>query len=255
MRAIVERLPAIPAPRWVETAAQPIAVDDVIEYLVAAIALEPGARGIFEIGGGDRMSYAELMREYARQRNLRRPLVRLPLITPGASRLFLGVLTPRHGRIVGAMLDSLRNETVVRNPNADEAFSIEPRGLGEAIERALAAEDRDLAETHWSQALASTSKPRLGGTKHGRRLVSSRVVRVNRRPNIAFGRIERLGGATGWYALNWFWTLRGLLDELRGGVGLRRARVIRACSESATPSTSGGSSASIPDAGYCFPRR
>jgi uncharacterized protein YbjT (DUF2867 family) len=224
VRAIVERLPAIPAPRWVETAAQPIAVDDVIDYLVAAVALEPGARGIFEIGGGDRISYAEVMREYARQRNLRRPLVRIPLVTPGASRLLLGVLTPRHGRIVGAMLDSLRNETVVHDPTADEAFSVEPRGLSEAIERALAAEDRELAETHWSQAPASTSKARLGGTKHGRRIVSSRVVRVNRRANVAFGRIERIGGATGWYALNWFWSLRGLLDELRGGVGLRRGR-------------------------------
>jgi uncharacterized protein YbjT (DUF2867 family) len=224
VRAIVERLPAIPAPRWAETAAQPIAIDDVIEYLVAAVALEPVARGIFEIGGGDRITYAEVMREYARQRNLRRPLVRIPLITPDASRRLLGVLTPRHGPIVGAMLDSLRNETVVHDPTADEAFSVEPRGLSEAIERALAAEDRDLAETHWSEALASTSKSRLGGTKDGRCIVSSRVVRVNRRPNVAFGRIERIGGATGWYALNWFWILRGLLDELRGGVGLRRGR-------------------------------
>jgi hypothetical protein len=208
----------------VETAAQPIAVDDVIEYLVGAVTLEPGATGIFEIGGGDRMSYAEVMREYARQRNLRRPLIHIPLITPSASRRFLGVLTPRHSRIVGAMLDSMRNETVVRDLQADEAFSVEPRGLSEAIEGALAAEDRDLAKTHWSQAVSSTSKSRLGGTKHGRRLVSSRVVLVKRRPNIAFARIERLGGATGWYALNWFWTLRGLLDELRGGVGLRRGR-------------------------------
>jgi hypothetical protein len=122
------------------------------------------------------------------------------------------------------MLDSLRNETVVHDPTAEEAFSVEPRGLSEAIERALAAEDRDLTETHWSQAPASTSRSRLGGTKHGRRIVSSRDVRVNRRANIAFGRVERIGGATGWYARNWFWTLRGLLDELRGGVGLRRGR-------------------------------
>jgi hypothetical protein len=196
----------------------------VIEYLVGALALEPGMSGIFEIGGGDRMSYAEVMREYARQRNLRRPIVRIPLITPRASRLFLGVLTPRHGRIVGAMIDSLRNETVVCDPTADEAFSVEPRGLSDAIKRALAAEDRELAEMRWSQAPTSTSKLRLGGTRFGRRMVSSRAVRVNRRANIAFEPIERIGGANGWYALNWFWTLRGLLDELRGGVGLRRGR-------------------------------
>jgi uncharacterized protein YbjT (DUF2867 family) len=224
VRAIVERLPAIPAPSWVETAAQPIAVEDVVEYLVAAVALEPGTNGIFEIGGGDRMSYAEVMREYARQRHLRRPLIRIPLLTPRASRLFLGVLTPRHGRVVGAMVDSLRNETVVHDSTADQAFSVEPRGLSEAIERALATEDRELAETHWSRALMPTSKSRLGGTKFGRRMVSSRVVRVNQRANIAFGPIERIGGTTGWYAFDWFWTLRGILDELRGGVGLRRGR-------------------------------
>ena len=222
VRAIVERLPAIPAPSWVETAAQPIAVEDVVEYLVAALAMEPGTSGIFEIGGGDRMTYAEVMREYARQRHLHRPLIRIPLITPRASRLFLGVLTPRHGRVVGAMVDSLRNETVVHDSAADQAFSVEPRGLSEAIERALATEDRELAETHWSQALMPTS--RLGGTKFGRRMVSSRVVRVNQRANIAFGPIQRIGGGTGWYAFDWFWTLRGLLDELRGGVGLRRGR-------------------------------
>ena len=170
------------------------------------------------------MSYVELMREYARQRNLRRPTIQIPLITPRASRRFLGVLTPRHERILGAMLDSLRNETVVHDPTAHGTFSVKPRGPSEAIERALAAEDREFAQTRWSDALTSRSQSRLGGVQFGSRIVSSRVVRVNRRAQIAFGPIERIGGGTGWYALDWFWTLRGLLDELRGGVGLRRGR-------------------------------
>jgi uncharacterized protein YbjT (DUF2867 family) len=224
VRALVERLPAIPAPSWLETTAQPIAVEDAVEYLVAAIALEPGTSAVFEIGGSERMSYAEVMHEYARQRNLRRPIVRIPAVTPRASRRLLGVLTPDHGRIVGAMLDGLRNETVVQDPTAREAFPVEPLGVSGAIERALAAEDRELAETHWAQALASRSRSRLGGTRFGRRVVSSRVVRVHRCAHVAFGPIERIGGANGWYAHDWFWTLRGLLDELRGGVGLRRGR-------------------------------
>ncbi|MCW3066374.1 MAG: NAD-dependent epimerase/dehydratase [Solirubrobacterales bacterium] len=224
VRAVVDRLPAIPAPSWVETAAQPIAIEDVIDYLVAANVLESTTSAVFEIGGGDRVSYADVMREYARQRNLRRRMIRMPLVTARASRLLLGVLTPTYGRIASAMVDSLRNETVVRGPIAREAFSIEPRGLAEAIERTLASEDREFAETHWSEALAPTPKSRWGGVPFGRRMVSSRVVRVKRRADQAFVPIQRIGGYTGWYALDWFWSLRGLLDTLRGGTGLRRGR-------------------------------
>lgn len=224
VRALVEGLPAIPAPEWVETAAQPIAVEDVIEYLVAALRLEARKSAIFEIGGSDRASYAEVMREYARQRNLRRPMVRIPLAALRLSRPLLAVLTPRYGRIAAAMLESLRNETTVQDPTADEAFSISPRSLTDAIEGALAAEDREFAETRWSRVLAGASEPRLGGVPVGRRMVSSRVVRVDQSANVAFEPIERIGGPTGWYALDWFWEFRGFLDRLRGGGGLRRGR-------------------------------
>ena len=224
VRDLVERLPAIPTPSWSETAAQPIAVEDVIEYLVAAMALTPGHSAVYEIGGGDRTSYAQLMREYARLRNLRRPTVRIPLITPRGSRPFLAALTPKRAQVVGAMIGSLRNATVAHDAAAREAFAIEPRGLRDAIERTLMAEDRAFAETRWSEALAPTAKSRVGGIRFGRRMVSSRVVGVSRRADSAFAHIQRIGGATGWYALDWFWTLRGLLDRMRGGVGLRRGR-------------------------------
>jgi uncharacterized protein YbjT (DUF2867 family) len=224
VRALVGRLPAIPAPSWVDTAAQPIAVEDVIEYLLAASTLKPATSVVFEIGGHDQTSYAEVMREYARQRHLHRPTIRIPLIAMRASGLFLGLLAPRHGRIAGAMADSLRNETTVHDPAAAEEFSVKPRGLGEAIEHALAAEDREFAETRWSERLTRAPKPRLGGVPFGRRMVNSRVVRVNRRANAAFVPIQRIGGRTGWYGVDWFWRLRGLLDDLRGGVGLRRGR-------------------------------
>ncbi len=224
VRALVERLPAIPAPAWVQTAAQPIAVEDVIDYLVSASTLTVTTSAVFEIGGQDQTSYAAVMREYARQRNLRRPMIRMPLFTVRASRRFLGLLTPRYGRIAGAMVDSLRNETIVHDPVAHETFSVKPRGLGEAIEHALAAEDREFAQTRWSEKLTPTSKARLGGVAFGRRMVNSRVARVNRRANVAFVPIQEIGGHSGWYALDWFWRLRGLLDEQRGGIGLRRGR-------------------------------
>jgi uncharacterized protein YbjT (DUF2867 family) len=118
VRALVEGLPAIPSPRWVDTTAQPIAVEDVIEYLVSAGTLTLTTSAVFEIGGEDQLSHAEVMRAYARHRNLRRPAVRLPVITVRGSGALLSVLTPRYGRIAATMIDSLRNETVVHDARA-----------------------------------------------------------------------------------------------------------------------------------------
>jgi hypothetical protein len=122
------------------------------------------------------------------------------------------------------MVESLRNETIVTSPAAHAAFTICGRGLSAAIERALVNEDQEFAETRWSDALPHERPLRWGGLPFGRRLVTSRVVRVYRKPEEAFAPIQRIGGSTGWYAANWFWRLRGLLDTLRGGVGLRRGR-------------------------------
>lgn len=223
VRAVVERLPAIPAPKWVETAAQPIAIEDLVDYLVAVLNLPPRS-AIFEVGGDDRVSYAEVMREYARQRKIRRRVVPLPRQAMRASRVLLGMLTPMYGRVAAAMVDSLRNETVVRDSAAREAFALKPRGLSEAIERALVGEDHEFAETSWGDVLAATASSRWGGTPVGRRLVSSRMESVPASPHEAFAPIQRIGGPSGWYAADWFWCMRGLLDKLRGGHGLRRGR-------------------------------
>jgi uncharacterized protein YbjT (DUF2867 family) len=224
VRALVERLPAIPAPSWVETAAQPIAIDDVIEYLFVAEAGHGGQSAVFEIGGHDRVTYAEVMREYARQRRLRRPVFSLPVVSGRAWRVLLGVLIPAHGRVAGAMVDSLRNETVVSDPAAREAFAVTPRGLHEAIERTLAVEDHDFADTSWREVLPGAPTWRWGGSAVRGRMVSSRVLYVSATPGEAFAPIQRIGGPTGWYGMDWFWQLRGLLDQMRGGDGMRRGR-------------------------------
>jgi uncharacterized protein YbjT (DUF2867 family) len=224
VRALVERLPVILAPRCVETLAQPIAIEDVVEYLLAAIELEDPLDAVYEIGGTDRVTYAELMREYARQRGLHRRLIATPLITPQMSRGLIGLLTPVHGRVAGAMVESLRNATIVESPAALTDFAVSPRGVSAAIEQALINEDREFSEARWSDELRRSRPLRRGGRALGRRLVSSDAVRVERRPEEAFLPIQRIGGSTGWYAANWFWRLRGRLDRLRGGIGLRRGR-------------------------------
>jgi uncharacterized protein YbjT (DUF2867 family) len=222
VRALVEHLPVALAPHWIETAAQPIAVEDVVEYLIAALGHPEGA--IFEIGGEGRGSYAEIIREYARQRGLRRRLLRSPLLTPRVSRFGLGLLAPAHRHVAGAMVDSLRNETVVRTGAAREAFGVTPLRLDQAVERALAEEDRDFARTRWSNALPAARPDSWRGVRFGRRLVSSRVIHVPHPPRHAFASISRLGGPTGWYGTERFWRFRGALGVVRGGVGTRRGR-------------------------------
>jgi uncharacterized protein YbjT (DUF2867 family) len=224
VRAVVERLPAIPAPKWVDTVAQPIAIDDVIEYLLTVLTPRPTRNAVFEIGGGDRVSYAEVMREYARQRNLRRWVLPMPVRTARTWRLFLGVLTPTHGRVAATMLESLRNETVVSDPGAREAFAVEPRGLPEAIERALTGEDHEFADTSWRDVLPQAASSRWGGVQVRRRMVTSRVEPVHVSPHAVFASIQRIGGQTGWYGTDWFWRVRGWLDKRCGGDGMRRGR-------------------------------
>jgi uncharacterized protein YbjT (DUF2867 family) len=224
VRALVEDLPVIFAPAWVETLAQPIAIEDVVDCLLSVLEFERPVDAIYEIGGADQVTYADVMREYARQRGLHRRVVRMPLITPRASRVLLGLLTPVYGRIAAAMVESLRNETIVTRPATHAALRAPRRGLGAAIERALVNEDQEFAETRWSDTMPQERPLGWGGLTFGRRLVASRVVRVGRTPDEAFAPIQRIGGTTGWYAANWFWRLRGLLDTLRGGVGLRRGR-------------------------------
>jgi hypothetical protein len=170
------------------------------------------------------VTYAEIIREYAQQRRLRRRLFHSPYLTPRASKFFLSLITPVYGQVAGALVDSLRNETVVHTAAAEERFNIRPRGLRESIQRALLNEDLDFAETRWSDALPADRPDRLSGTSFGRRMVSSRAQAVDAPPAAAFEPIQRIGGRTGWYAAGWFWAMRGVLDTLRGGVGLRRGR-------------------------------
>jgi uncharacterized protein YbjT (DUF2867 family) len=223
VRAVVELLPLVLAPSSADTPAQPIAVEDVVEYLLAASRLEHPLDTIVEIGGRERTTYAEIMREYARQRGLRRTVIATRLATPRLTRWFLSIATPVYGQIAASMVDSMRNETAVHSDLANELFDSRPRGLPEAIERALRNEDQTYAETRWSDALP-TDVDRWGGATVGRRRVFTRSIRVSWQPDEAFAPIQRIGGSTGWYDANWFWLLRGLLDTVRGGFGLRRGR-------------------------------
>ena len=226
IRALVERLPVMVTPRWVRVTAQPIAIGDVLAYLRAALALQMDGSVIVELGGPDQVSYGELMREYARQRGLRRWMIPVPLLTPRLSSLWLGLVTPLYARVGRKLVDSLRHPTVVRDDSAQRLFAIRPVGVHEAIACALRNEDSSFAQTRWSDALsAAASAPRHGGgVRFGNRLVDSRWASVAAAPAKVFAAVESIGGAAGWPCANWLWRLRGGLDLLLGGVGMRRGR-------------------------------
>ncbi len=225
IRALVQKLPIMITPRWTRALSQPIAIEDIIAYLVAALEVECEGESVFEIGGTDQVSYLDLMKEYARQRGLKRLMIPVPMLTPKLSSLWLGLVTPLFARVGRKLIDSVRHDTVVTSDRALQIFAIRPRGMREAIARALINEDQEFAATRWSDALSSPGKLKSwGGVKFGTRLVDSRSLRVACTPEAAMQPIRRIGGKAGWYYGNWLWRWRGFIDLLCGGVGMRRGR-------------------------------
>jgi hypothetical protein len=225
IRALVERLPVMITPRWVSVTAQPISIDDLIDYLTAALDRPEGAGGVYEIGGADQVSYGTIMREYGRQRGLHRLMIRVPVITPKLSSLWLGLVTPLYARVGRILIESIRHPTVVNDRAALDDFPLRPSGIREAVASALRNEEREFAETRWSDTLARSSPHSgYGGARLGTRLIDSRELAVPVEAEAAFTPIRRIGGGTGWYYADWLWSVRGALDLLIGGIGVRRGR-------------------------------
>jgi uncharacterized protein YbjT (DUF2867 family) len=225
IRALVERLPVMICPKWVDVKAQPIAIEDLLDYLLVALDWPSEQDRIFEIGGPDQVSYGQIMREYAKQRGLKRWMISVPLLTPRLSSLWLGLVTPVYARIGGKLIDSLRNPTIVKDAAALREFGVHPRGLSEAIRRAFTNEENEVAQTRWSDALSMSSGVfNWGGTTFKNRVIDSRVAAVPVPPEKAFAPIRTIGGERGWYSASFLWTTRGWIDLLFGGIGKRRAR-------------------------------
>lgn len=225
VRALVERLPAMVTPRWVDVPAQPIGIEDVLSYLAAALDLPSGPSRTFEIGGPDVVTYGGLMRGYAQLRGLKRLIVPIPLLTPRLSSLWLGLVTPVYARVGRKLIDSMRHPSVIRDFSALDVFPIRPVGCTAALEAALRNEDREFAETRWSDAVSSSAlQPSSFGQRLGNRLVDTRLMRSSVPSEALFREVERIGGKRGWYFADALWRIRGAIDLLMGGVGMRRGR-------------------------------
>ncbi len=226
IRALVQKLPIMVTPKWVFTKAQPIYIEDVLCYLMEALDLASNKNHIFEIGGKDQVSYGELMHEYARQRGIKRWMIPIPFLTPYLSSLWLGLVTPLYARVGRKLLDSLKNPTIVQDLSAGNYFSFGPIGIKEAIALSLQEEDKEMIETHWAQSLSSSGQVKSWvGTKFHNRIVESFNIEISNSPQKIFSVIESIGGENGWYAFNWLWKIRSIIDVLLGGIGMKRGRL------------------------------
>ncbi len=225
IRSLMDRLPVMTTPKWVRSLAQPISIEDVVQYLVLAADLPLQKSQVFEIGGPEKMSYVDLMKEYGNQKGLKRLIIPVPVLSPGLSSLWLGLVTPLYARVGRKLIESMRHDTVVEDNSALRVFSVRPMPVREAIRRALKNEDQAFSSTRWSDALSSSYKnDSWGGVKFGPRLIESNLIQIDATPKEVFEAVSRIGGKKGWYHADWLWKLRGAIDLLVGGIGTRRGR-------------------------------
>ncbi len=224
LRHLTERLPVMITPRWVGTRCQPIGIRDVLDYLVGALD-HPEIDGVVEIGGPDILSYGDMMQAYARLRGLRRLMIPVPVLTPRLSSYWVNFVSPVPASIARPLIEGLRNEVVVRDPGPAAAFGLQPLTLDEALGRAIDRTDRHDVESTWFDALVAPGKASLASvTSLEGMIVERRARSVATSPEQVFGEIESLGGDAGWPYANALWRIRGLADQLVGGVGMRLGR-------------------------------
>ncbi len=237
LRYLTERLPVMVTPRWVRTLIQPIAVRDVLRYLTGCAELPPAVSRRFDIGGPDVLTYAEMMERYAAVAGLKhRLLIQVPLLSPGLSSHWVGLVTPVPAGLARPLVESLRNEVVCAEHDIASYVPDPPGGLV-ALDRAISLALRrvqagDVA-TRWTSAatagaphdlLPSDPQPADPQWSGGSLYLDDRRRRVRAAPEQVWRTVEGIGGERGWYSFPLAWAVRGLMDRAVGGVGLRRGR-------------------------------
>ncbi|MES2522067.1 MAG: SDR family oxidoreductase [Gemmatimonadota bacterium] len=221
VRYLTERLPFMIAPRWILNSVQPIAVRDVLTYLMAARTTEPN--GIVEIGGADRLSFRDMLRGYAAVRGFRRTIIPVPVLAPTMAALWIDKVTPIPRTIIAPLVEGITHPVVADTTKAERLFpDIKPMPYRDAVERALARLSAHTVESRWSDALGNEKGYELRDRQGV--LEETRAVYVEATPDQVFRAFSRLGGDQGWLAYNALWKVRGFIDRLVGGPGLRRGR-------------------------------
>lgn len=227
VRHLTEVLPIMMTPRWVETRCQPIAIRNVLEVLISVLDDPDSDNKIYDIGGPDIVTYQDMMRTYAEVAGLRKRLViPLPIFSARLSAPLVGLATPLPVDVARPLIESLLNDVIVRRPSPP---GFEPEHLlsyREALKRALYSVSHREVETRWSDALTAPGAPLPGDPTWAGALMQTdqQVAESSARAEDLFWAVTRIGGDVGYYAMNWAWRVRGWIDQLIGGVGLRRGR-------------------------------
>ncbi len=227
IRYLTERVPVMITPKWVYTRTQPIGVKAVLQYLAACLETPASIGKVIEIGGGKVVTYGEMMTIYAEVRGLKRWMVPVPVLTPRLSSYWVNIVTPIPAAIARPLIDGLRNENIVHDQSAKTLFpQIQPGDYRQAVEQALANLEASQVETAWSDALSTSQGqiPPLVLTTQEGMILERRQRLVKAKPEAVFKVISGLGGKRGWLYMNWAWEVRGWMDRIVGGVGLRRGR-------------------------------
>jgi uncharacterized protein YbjT (DUF2867 family) len=227
IRYITERQPVLVCPAWYYSKAQPIAIRDVLSYLVGALKKQDSVGRVIEIGGSACLTYADMLLGYAKERSLKRWLIPVPVYAPRFSAYWVHLVTPIHWRVVAPLIEGLHFDLIVRDDSAKKIFPrIKPIDFQTATHLALGRIQRDNVETSWSDSLVTA----MGDFKPYQFIVSDgmyierRQVPLDIKPEPVFRAYTGIGGERGWLYMDWAWSLRGWMDKVIGGVGLRRGR-------------------------------
>lgn len=222
LRYLVHRLPVMITPKWVSTPCQPIAVQNVLTYLVGVLAVPETAGGVFDIGGTDVLCYSDIIRLMAEELGLpRRWILPTPILSPRLSSYWIHLVTPLSHKIAIPLAEGLKNPVVCRDDRITRLVPQKLLSVREAIRAALSQVTAGQVETSWSMAGPMPGDPDWSG---GTVFRDAREVAIDAPPSAAFRAVCRLGGQRGWHAANLLWIIRGWLDRLAGGPGLRRGR-------------------------------
>lgn len=227
IRYLTEREPILVCPAWFFSEAQPIAIRDVLSYLIEAIKTPESSGRMLEIGGATRLTYADMLLGYAKERGLKRKLIRTPFHAPRLSAYWVHMVTPIHWRVVLPLIEGLRARLIVRDGAARKIFpDIKPIDFQTAVRLALGRIQRDNVETSWMDALVTVAgdvKPYQFAVEEGM-YVETRQMLLDLPQRDVFRSYTGIGGERGWLYMDWSWAMRGWMDKAVGGVGLRRGR-------------------------------
>lgn len=227
IRDLCEKLPVMITPKWVLTKTQPIAIRDVIRFLTGVLGRSETFDQSFDIAGPDVLSYKEMLQGYARVRGFRNWIFTVPVMTPKLSSYWLYFVTSTSYKLAVNLVDSMKMEVVARDSKLQDILGIETITYQQAIDLAFKKIEQNLVVSSWKDSMVSGRfnqqlEKYIQVPKYGV-LTDNKKIRVTDRDAI-LENIWKIGGETGWYYMNWLWKIRGLLDKLGGGVGLRRGR-------------------------------